>query len=70
MDANQLPKFLPKQWVLYKLGSTFAMGKIKGAQLQGSTWLYKVTNPLTPGVFAVKESDIEGCLEGDNWTTA
>jgi hypothetical protein len=72
MEADQLPKFLPKKWILFKMGTTFGMGKIKGAHSQAGKWQYLVTNPLDTGsrpILYINEEDILRQLEGTNWTT-
>lgn len=73
MDANNLPKFYPGQWIIFKMGSesNLGLGKIKGGVFQGGKWQYKVNNPSSAGqeYLSVFESDVLRHLEQSNWTS-
>lgn len=63
------PKFNPGLWILFKMESGGAFGKISGGNFTSDTgWTYFVENASNPGNnISVAEVDISAKSDGGDW---
>lgn len=54
------PKYKPQSWVLFKMGTSQAFGRIEGGVNNGDFWYYFITNASSIGQngYTIKEEDI------------
>ena len=64
------PKYNPGLWVVFKMESGGAFGKIRGGSFTADDgWVYVVENAASPGaIFTVAEVDISAESDGGDWT--
>ena len=52
-------KYMPMVWVIFKIGSSQAVGQIIGARKDNSGWFYNISNGASVNSpYLVKEDDI------------
>lgn len=67
------PKYLPKEWVLFKLSTSdpesTGMGEIKAGNYDSSNkqWRYKITNPIGEATVSILSKDVTHKLVGSTW---